>query len=257
MPNSPLLPSGLLFGFLLALARVSGLVAFLPVSGVRNAPDITRVMLALSLTLCLASSWPAPPSNNPGLVTVVLWVLSEASFGVILGLVASVVIESFQLATQIFGLQAGFSYASTIDPNSQADATILQVFAQLLASCLFFTLGLHRVLITLLAHSFQTIAPGGFAPDIASADLVIRFTGTMFSTGLRLAFPVLALLLLVDIALALLSRMQAQLQLISVAFPAKMLAGIGFFALTLWVTPAVMESVFHRVLETATRLVGR
>jgi len=186
-----------------------------------------------------------------------LWVLSEASLGVVLGLIVSIAIEAFQVATQIFGLQAGFSYASTIDPNSQADATILQVFAQLLASCLFFTLGLHRELIRLLAHSFRTIAPGGFVPDVKSAESVIRFSGMMFSTGLRLAFPVLALLLLVDIALALLSRMQAQLQLVSVSFPAKMLAGIGFFGLTLWVTPAVMESAFHRVLEAATHLVGR
>jgi hypothetical protein len=47
------------------------------------------------------------------------------------------------------------------------------------------------------------------------------------------------------------------LQLITLAFPAKMLAGVGFFALTLWVTPAVAESAFHKALEAATRLVGR
>lgn len=256
MPGSAVLPSGMLFGFLLALARVSGLVAFLPVSGVRNAPDMTRVVLALTLTLCLAGSWPVPPSNAPGVATVVVWVLGEAALGVLLGVVVGVVIESFQVATQVFGLQAGFSYASTVDPTSQADAAILQVFAQLLASVLFFTLGLHRQLISLLAHSFKTVAPGGFTPGPATAAAFIHFTGTLFSTGLRLAFPVLALLLLVDIALALLSRMQAQLQLITVAFPAKMLAAVGFFALTVWVSPPVMESVFRRAMEAAARMTG-
>ena len=40
----------------------------------------------------------------------------------------------------------------------------------------------------------------------------------MLTTGLRLAMPVIALLLLLDVALALLGRMQQQLQLLSLAF---------------------------------------
>ncbi len=257
MQSSFPFPPSVLFSFLLALARVSGVVAFIPLPAIRNAPDVTKIILALSMTLCLNSVWPAAPSSNPGLVTLTLWVLSEAALGVLLGLIVSVVIESFQLAAQIFGLQAGFSYASTIDPTSQADATILQVLSQLLATCLFFTLGLHRHIIALLATSFRTVGIGTFKPTIASADAVIHFSGTMFATGLRLAFPVLALLLLIDIAIALMSRMQANLQLISLAFPVKMLAGIGFFAFTLWVTPAVTQSAFHKVLEAAAQLVGR
>jgi flagellar biosynthetic protein FliR len=257
MPGNAVIPAGLLFSFLLALARVSGVVAFLPLPGVRNAPDMTRIALALSMTFCLYSSWPPPPATDPGMVTLMMWVISETSFGLLLGLVVSVVVESFQLATQIIGLQAGFSYASTVDPNSQADTTILQVVAQLLASCLFFTLGLHRDLLALMGRSFETVRPGTFVPGSAALDPVIRFTGAIFSTGLRIAFPLVALLLLVDVALALLSRIQAQLQLISMAFPAKMLAGIGFFAFTLWAAPAVAETAFRKALAAAAALVVR
>ena len=257
MPGRAVIPAGLLFSFLLALSRVGGVVAFLPLPGIRNAPDMTRIVLALSMTFCLYASWPPPPAADPGMITLALWVLSEAAFGLLLGLVVSVVVESFQLATQIVGLQAGFSYASTVDPGSQADTTILQVFAQLLACCLFFTLGLHRDLLGLLGRSFETIRPGTFVPGSAAVEPAIRFTGAIFSTGLRIAFPLVALLLLVDVALALLSRIQAQLQLISMAFPAKMLAGIGFFAFTLWAAPAVAEAAFRRALEAATSLVVR
>lgn len=257
MPISSTMPSGLLFSFLMALARVGGVVAFLPLPGVRNAPDMARIMLALSVTFCLQSSWPPPPAAEPGMITLVFWVLSEAAFGLLLGLVVSVLVESFQLGAQIVSLQAGFSYASTVDPNSQADTTILQVFAQLLACCLFFILGFHRDLLGLLARSFETVRPGTFMPGGVALEPVIRLTGAIFSTGLRLAFPLVALLLLMDIALALLSRIQAQLQLISLAFPAKMLAGIAFFAFTLWAAPHVAEGVFRKALEAATSLVVR
>ncbi len=52
----------------------------------------------------------------------------------------------------------------------------------------------------------------------------------MFSTGLRLAMPVIVLLMLVDIALALLGRIHEQLQLLTLAFPVKMLATLAFLA---------------------------
>ncbi len=191
------------------------------------------------------------------MVTLTLWVLSEAAFGVLLGILLSVMVESFQLGAQILGLQAGFSYASTVDPGSQADSTVLQVYAQLLAACLFFALGLHRDMILVLAKSFQAIPPGTFVPKLATAQAVVGFAGTMFSTGLRVAFPVLALLLLVDISLALLGRMQAQLQLLTVAFPAKMLIAIGFFGATIWVMPSLAESSFRKAIESATRLMSR
>jgi flagellar biosynthetic protein FliR len=257
MPSSALFTTGTLFSFLLALSRVSGVVAFLPVPGIRNAPDLTRIALSLSLTLCLAGSWPAPPAAEPGLVMLTFWILSEAALGVLMGIFASVLVDSFQLGAQVLGLQAGFSYASTIDPGSQADSTILQIFAQLFASTLFFCLGFHREIVLMLAHSFATLPPGTFVPKAGAGQAAIVITGTIFSTGLRIAFPVLALLLMVDIALALLSRIQAQLQLMTLAFPAKMLTAIGFFAVTLWVMPAVAQTAFRKSLEAMMQVVGR
>jgi flagellar biosynthetic protein FliR len=257
MQSSAAIAPAILFGFLLTLARVSGVVAFLPLPGIRNSPDMTRVSLALSMTICLAPVWPAPPAANPGMITITMWMISEATFGILLGLLVSTIVEAFQLAAQVLGFQAGFSYASAIDPGSQADSTVLQIFAQLLAASLFFALGLHRDILRLLGKSFSLIPPGTYIVKPGTTEAVIDFTATIFSTGLRIAFPVVALLLLVDIALALLSRMQTQLQLITVAFPAKMLAGVTFFAVTLWVAPSLMESTFRRALDTMARLLSR
>ena len=61
----------------------------------------------------------------------------------------------------------------------------------------------------------------------------------MFTTGLRLALPIVALLALVDISLALMGRIHAQLQLLTIAFPAKMLLSLVLLALLLSTFPAV------------------
>ena len=250
------MPANVLWSFLLALARVSGVVAFLPMPGMRNAPDLTRIAFALAITLCLAPAWPAGPASDPGMMRLTMWLITETAVGVLIGLFLSVLVESVQLGAQVLGLQAGFSYASTIDPGSQADSTVLQVFAQLLACTLFFVLGLHRSLLALLARTFETMPPGSFVPVGAQGNQVIAFVGTVFSNGLRIAFPVVALLLLVDVALALLARMQSQLQLLTVAFPAKMAAGLWFLAMTLWVMPSVAEGMVKRAIDSAVQVLA-
>ena len=63
-----------------------------------------------------------------------------------------------------------------------------------------------------------------------AAEAVTRFGSLVFSTGLQLAMPVLALLVLLDIAFAVLGRLHAQLQLLSLSFAAKMLVALAFLA---------------------------
>ncbi len=72
----------------------------------------------------------------------------------------------------------------------------------------------------------------------------------MFSTALRLAMPVLALMVLVDIALALLGRINAHLQLLTVAFPAKMLVTLGLLAWMTALFPAVFRGFGNHVFGT-------
>ena len=74
-------------------------------------------------------------------------------------------------------------------------------------------------MIRILAASFQKYPAGSWSFSAATMDTVIHLGAGMFSLGLRVALPVVALLLLIDVSLALLGRMQQQLQLLSLAFP--------------------------------------
>ena len=125
-----------LYGFLIALARVSGVVAFVPIPGLRDAPEAPRVVLALALTFVLLPVWPSM-SMPDGISTTGLAVAAAAEFsiGLLMGLTVAVLLESIQLAAQMIGLPAGFSYASTVDPTTQADSSVLQIMMQLLAGC--------------------------------------------------------------------------------------------------------------------------
>lgn len=215
--------------FLLVLARVGGFFAFVPLPGGKAGPGAARVALTLSFTLALFPQWPAV--NAPlSLSWLMSALLSEAALGVTVGVAVACLTESLVMMAQVVGLQAGYGYASTIDPATQADAGVLLVVAQLIGGLLFFALGLDREILRIFARSLENHPAGAFLVTRPAAAVLVRLTASIFTLGLRLALPVIALLALVDVALALAGRLHAQLPLVTLAFPAKMLLALGFLA---------------------------
>ncbi len=241
-------------GFLLVLARVSGAIALVPIPGISAGPDASRIVLALAITVALFPAWPAPDMQGLALGRLAGWVLAEAAFGLTIGVAVTFLLEGVQLAAQIIGLQAGYSFASTVDPNTQADTTSLQLMSQLMAGCLFFTFGFDRQVVRVLAASLASIPSGTYSLTGAGVEAVTRLGSAIFSTGLQLAMPVLALVLLLDITFGVLGRLHTHLQVLSLAFPVKMLVSLAFLATVITLFPRVFEKVGAATFITLARL---
>lgn len=254
------LSTGTLYGFLLVLTRVAATFVFVPLPQLRNSSTTARITLSLAITIALQSAWPSVPVSFEGGLSDVWVVLehmaAEAGFGIAIGLVVALLGESFTMAMQILGIQAGYGYASTIDPNSEADSTVLVVLAQLSAWMLFLAFGMERHVIRALARSLEAYPAGTFAFSPEARSAVLSLGGSVLTTALRLALPVVALLLLVDIAFALFGRLHAQLQMLSLAFPAKMLVALGMLALLSQVFPRVYEGIAAKAVAALLRLGG-
>lgn len=241
-------PVSTLFAFVLVLARVGGFITFLPVPGFRGAPDSIKIGLALVITFALFPVWPVLPDAEPSMGQLASWAFCEAGFGLVVGLAISFLMEAFQVAMQAAAVHAGYGFATTIDPTSEADSGVLQTMASLFCGILFFTAGLDHQLIRLLAASFVRFPAGSWAPAAASLDGIVRLGSDMFSVGLRIALPVIALLILIDFALALLGRVQSHLQLLSLAFPAKMAAALAILAAMAPVIPKIFSAAAEHTL---------
>jgi len=244
------IPVAAMMSFCLVLVRVGGAFVFVPVPGFKNLPRIARVVLIAGMTIALLPVWPRVSPEQLEVGTIVLWLLTELTFGVTVGLSIAFLNEAFVLASQIFGLQAGYGYASTVDPATQADSSVLQILAHLTAGLLFFALGLHREVIRLFAESLRVLPPGGRPPTIAAAEPILALGGQMFAIAVRMALPVVALLMLVDLSLALLGRINSQLQLLMLAFPAKMLVSMILLAAIAVALPRLYQAAAGPTLET-------
>jgi flagellar biosynthetic protein FliR len=239
MPVDHFFSYATLFGFLYTLARVSCVFAFLPLAAFRGAADTPKIILALGFTMILWPEWKGSVIAEPGIGRIVAGLAGEAAMGFAIGLVLAIVLEVFQIAAQVVSIQAGFGFASTIDPSSGADSTVLLTLAQITAGLLFFATGSDRLLVRALADSLRLSPPESFILKRAWAEAIIHFSSSIFAAGLRLAAPVVALLLLTDVALAVLGRVQAQIQLVTLTLPVKLAASMLLLAATLVFQPRV------------------
>lgn len=247
-----ILPHGFFLHFLLTLFRVGGIFAFVPVPGLKSALDPTRIGLVVLLSWLvfpLTPSGLAVPATLSGALALIV---SEVSLGLVFGLSIQFLHEGVLIGAQILSVQAGYSYASTIDPTSEADSSVLQVILVLGASLFFLTLGLDRILLKAVVASFDAYPPGAFVAQASTASSVISISGEMFSRGFRVAAPIVGVLVLVDVAMALLSRLQPQMQLLNLSFPLKMLLSLAGLALAFQTLPAGVEAS----AETTFRFIG-
>lgn len=250
------LDGAILLGFGCALTRIAAIFTFIPIPGARTGFDTARLLFILSLTLAMRGQWPQVEAKSPLILWMALILLRELALGLVLGFAIACLAEAVAMGFQILGLQAGYTFASTVDPTTQADSNILQVFGQLASGLLFFALGLHHDILRALAASLQTIPPGGFIAGESSLQLVVNLGRDLFIVGIRLALPVLVASVMLDITLALMGRINAQLQLLTIMFPVKMLATLGLLAAITSILPLLYGQFSRKVLLEVRGLIG-
>ncbi len=250
-----MIPLSLIYGFSLALARVSGIFIFVPIPGIKAGPSLIRAVFSLCCTFTLFPAWSRTVVDEPSAGRLIGWLLADAALGILIGLTVAVVTESFLMGAQIVSLQAGYGFATFFDPNTEADSTVLVQIAQTLAGFLFFVIGLDRQIIAIFARSFEVYPPGAFELHRSTAEVIIALASNIFSMGLRLVLPIVALLAIVDLVLAILGRLNAQLQLITLSFPVKMLVSLAMLAWIVRLYPklftesaAITTGMLHKLL---------
>ena len=177
------------------------------------------------ITLALSPRWPRVDASRRRRGRLLLWAMAGDGRGGRHRAGGGDRAGSLPVAAQVAGPAAGYGYAQTVDPNTQADSGVLLVVAQLV--------GGHAVLrpghgpagaSRCLAYSLESIPPGAYVFNAArGGGHASGWREACWPLAVRLALPVVALLVMVDVALALLGRLNAQLQLLSLAFPIKML----------------------------------
>ena len=101
MHANPAIPTSVLYGFLLVLARISGVFVFLPLPGLQAGPSAAKITLAMILTLGMYSRWPVLNQIPASMLQVAGWMLAEAAIGLATGLAVAYLIEAVTFAASV------------------------------------------------------------------------------------------------------------------------------------------------------------
>jgi flagellar biosynthetic protein FliR len=208
-------------------ARVTGLLFIAPVFSSTQVPKMVRAGLTVLFTVlmepvALASAHGIPAITAPAVMTEIL-------VGFAIGWSAAIVIGAAQAAGDVMTTQIGLSGAALMDPISNTTVGVLGSFTQLFALTMMLAMNGHLVMLDALSASVRAIPVGTPLNVQAGLATMVSLGGTLFVIGLRFAAPVIAAVLVANVALAVLSRAAPQLNILSVAFPVQI--GVGLFAL--------------------------
>ncbi|GAC1415127.1 MAG: flagellar biosynthetic protein FliR [Burkholderiaceae bacterium] len=241
--------STLIIGFLWPLTRILGLVATAPVFGNVSVPVTVKIGLGVLLAMIIAPTLPALPALDPLSLAGAVILAQQLLIGVAMGFVMQVVFASMSMAGELAGLTMGLGFATFFDPQSQGRSIAISQFLNLVAILLFLALDVHLALLAALADSFTTMPITDMHTPGQLFQQLTLWGGKVFSSGIQLALPIVAALLLTNVGLAILARSAPQLNLFGIGFPITLTVGFMMLAVTVPYLGAPLARLFQDGLD--------
>lgn len=224
--------------------RIGAMLVAAPVFSMQGVPPRVRLVIALGLTVVVMPLLPPLPDvpmlSYQGLAVSMQQIL----IGLVSGFIIQMVFGVMVFAGQSVAYSMGLGFASMIDPQSGQQIPVLAQFYIIVSTLIFFVLDGHLMLIRMVLDSFNTVP---IAVDgLAQAEIwsIIAWSSRLFASGLLLALPVMASLLMVNVSFGVASRAAPQLHIFAVGFPVTLMLGM----LLIWLTLPTMLQQFTGVM---------
>ena len=236
--------------FVYPMSRILGMVLATPVFNHAAIPAQVRLIVGLAISLGLAPALPPMPAISVGSWASLGILAEQALIGIMMGFSIGIAFAAIDVAGDLIGLQMGLSFAVFYDPTSAGQTPVVTEFLAMIAGLIFLAMNGHLLAISALAESFVLLpvsttpfAAKGIAALLASAAMI-------FSSGLLLALPIIAALMIANIALGVLSRVAPTLNLLAIGFPITIVAGFSVLALSLPLMGNAFQVLYERGFST-------
>jgi len=230
-----------LLAFVMVLTRISAFFLILPVFGWKSIP--VRIKVALTVLLAVFFSVITPLAIEPKGISVleaILLIANEATYGLALGLIATLIFSAVRLSGQVVERQMGLAMAQVLDPLTGETEEPMGSLLEMIFIILFLSANGHHFFLLIISRSYEAFPAGSIPTMPVLASGVIKAGSTMLLLGLRLAAPMLAAFLLLMVVLAVLARMVPEMDILFISFPLTIGLGLLMAALFLPLINAFM-----------------
>jgi flagellar biosynthesis protein FliR len=218
--------------WMLVFVRVSAMLAIFPIFSQQGMPVKLRLALGAACAWLILPTVPMPalPASLAGLI----WLLiKEAGIGLLLGFISRLVFYILEFAGNVLAAELGMNWGATLNPFSSGRGEAPGLILYYLGAMIFLSLNLHHALLIAFHRCYQVLPINGAHPTPALFNDFVQRTGQLFSAGLLMAAPVVAVSFLINLVFSVIGRAVPQMNVFSESFSFRALAGLVVFGLTL------------------------
>jgi flagellar biosynthetic protein FliR len=217
---------------LLIFARMGGLVMTAPVFSSHRVPPQLRAAISVIMTMIVFPLVKPMPIES-SIINFGLLVVNEVIIGLVLGFTANMIFMVIQVAGELQDTQIGFGFAGVVDPNMGQSSAIIGQLQMIMMWIIFVTANGHHFLLKAVAESFVLIPPGLGAFNVEGVNRMVAISAEMLMLAIKIGAPVVAAVLVADMAMGVLQRTAPQLNLMAVGFQVKIAVGVAVLILAM------------------------
>ncbi|WP_206869039.1 fused FliR family export protein/FlhB family type III secretion system protein [Clostridium zeae] len=204
-------------------------------------PATFKISLNLILSMILVGTIDISAIQNiQSNYTIIIYALNEVMTGITLGFVTSIIFYVVEMAGSLMDQQIGLSMISMFDPNTKSNSSLLSRVLYWVAILIFFIVDGHHMLIKELSSSYKIVGIGKSIIFQNSIMSILNSFTQYFIIGLKIAIPIVLIIIITDLTMGLISRTVPQLNIMILGMPIKMLVGIASFMIAL---PMIIKAI--------------
>lgn len=226
------------------LTRILGCIAVIPLFSHPAIPQRIKLAIGIVITLAILPSIQVPTIEVlswPGLLSL----LAQFLIGISMGFVMRVLFTAVEMAGFMMGMSMGLGFASFYDPQAEGQTNAVAQFVTLLSLLIFVSLDGHLIVVAVMLQSFETM-PISLQHWQLNSQGIASMGAHIFSQGLLLGLPVIASLLITNMALGILTKAAPQFNIFGIGFPIT----IGVGLLMIWLSlPSMIQPINHWLVD--------
>lgn len=235
------------------MIRLLALIASAPILGNKEVPKRVKIGLAALLAILIAPTLNPMPDVAIGSPQGLLIMVQQIIIGVSMGFTLRLIFTAVEMAGEFAGLQMGLGFASFYDPQNATYSPVIAQWLGIIATLAFLSMNGHLMVLSAIAASFHTL-PVGEMMSTKSFYLAVHWGTSIFSNALQISLPLLAGLLITNLALGILTRAAQQLNLFAIGFPITLTIGFFLVSFSLPYFAPILDRLTQESLATALKL---
>lgn len=235
----------IIYGYAIFL-RAGAFLFLLPLVG-RPVPVMVRTAASLYLAVLTVSLIePDPNVSMPDdFLELALLSIRELLIGALMGFAFMLLFHLIHFAGKLIMMEVGLMQSALFNPLTRQQDSLMGTGLTMLAIVLIFTLDVHHYLIYAFMRSMEIMPVGRAMGGAMVMDRLVADSGKIFTVGVQMAAPLIAVNYIVTLSFAVLGRAIPTMNVMMLSFGVRI--GLGFIALiiTLFVLVQILIGMIY------------